>query len=234
MRLCWVHNKGPPCVLVDGAMKTFTINETILAFAGLLIISLATAFSAQSQALLVEAEETYDKFTVSPEEVLSDANASLEEVLEQVCSIAEIPAEIMVLLRERDDFGEILAWIVENCPDVTGSTCIGPNCEPCTGPGCNECTGPNCGPCEGEECPCKGEDCPCEGEECPQPTEGGNPGNKKPVGKATENPTGTDKHHGVSGSTEPGSTGASSTSQERGPAQEQPANPKTFKVKGKP
>ena len=127
-----------------------------------------------------------------------------------------------MLLRERDDFAEILAWIVENCPDVTASTCVGPSCDPCVGSGCDPCKGPNCEP-------------PCV-IDCEPPVEGGNPGNKKPVGKATENPTGVpnDIHHGVSGGTEEGSTGASSTSNERGPAQDRLANPKTFRSKGKP
>lgn len=73
----------------------------------------------------------------------------------------------------------------------------------------------------------------------PEPETGANPGNNKPVGKATENPTGEDKHWSPSGtdSSPSGSTGASKTSKEgdKGPhTGGDPQNAKEKKGNGKP
>jgi len=172
--------------------------------------------SAQDRPM-VEAEPVYSKYSIPPETVLSNAFSRGGEILEHICSVDEISPEIMAQLRLRDDFEEILAWTLQNCPDVVGSV-TAPATVIAASDGGGRGGGGDIETCVGEDC--DGGDETCVGEDCDDDTPKclGNPGNNKCVGRATEDPTGTGKHwdqDGKDGYVSPkGSTGASKTSRE--------------------
>ena len=210
-------------LLTISAMARTYSDRLAPAVAATLALTIVGAGMATAQSRpLVKAEPDYGKYSAAPESVLANGYSSKDEVQQQVCSMEEISPELMAKLELRKDFDQILEYILENCPQTVGATITGSICE-----------GSDCGS-NPPSLPSQPSPSPtCQGN-CPPPpttTQGANPGNKKPVGNATENPTGADKMWTPSGATANGSTGTSTTSQERGPAQSQPANDISFKSK---
>jgi len=133
------HESGVTSFLVRGrlsktlcAMKIVSAGRLLMALSATVMLGILGAqTAAAADRPMVKAEPAFSKYSAAPESVVANTFSTKPEVLESVCSLEDIPPELLAKLKARPDYEQILSEMMKDCPSVVGTIVPPPPREHC-------------------------------------------------------------------------------------------------------